>query len=1005
MPADINAYALGLELQLQADKAFQTLEKFKDQLSGVEKALTIAPNSFNVTGIKQATGVTRGLGVEAQFVDSVYLKIVGTFLEYQKVLDNINEGSGLLTKSTEAQIENFVKLKAEIEPMVKLIKNLDLSKAFSPDRAKLIQTGVQRFEKLGEALNYTVKASKAQTETFKSVVSALDMAGDSGKILSSTIIDLVLGATKAGIAFEFLRRGVADVIAMQDAYAPITMRVLGTQNDLIKASNDLRTSLGATADESVATFKSLADAGFRANEAIGEMAKTNFMFSQATGVSSSQTASFQRAVFTTNRDARQTTVAVSEMSAAIRNSGMSAQEAASLMDGLTKALRPLRFIYGEKDALAMSKGITQIAAAARMAGGDSSALAQDLIALARSPVKLITAFGVAGKSLNNFKDINIGDFADAAAAKLTAFASQGPLVAEAMAPVFQMSLEGADALKQLWLAADQNKQKFKELITAQTSNADVEADFNLAMQTFTKSLKQVVQPLLALGSVLMDTIVPAITTILKPIVFVAQAIATLANAIGKVPVLGTILKAAFGTALLVMVTSKLLGFTNVLHNAINVAKNAPSVFNALWHSLGREGTIKSLANKEILGWIKNQLLGQQVSRVGAKVITQEGASIAATVKRLRELRGATASAGEGMGLMGGGALQAVMGLAKAHPIIAAVIAIIGAALIVVPKLFEMFDSGDKKTRALGAALMVIMWPLVQVYTTLKLLWAVVKGVWEAISDALSEAFEPLVEAFDDIFGKGENAVKITEVFARAMDVVTVGVKSFLKFIAPGIWLIKAFGFAMKGILNLVMSPIQTLTNLWDKLVLAIKNPAWAIGAAWKYATDAIKNSWNNAVKSMKDAWKSFMNLFRNTDDGVKKTTEDIRTAHEKMWGVKEHNNASRAHRAVTNFGKALHQVASPEVTKAVDRAYSKAGAAAEPLVKPITGRLTQPTDTSSAKTHVLLTACKDAMTTMSTKLDGVSQDEVVTLLKQYFPQLVEKNKRSGLGQTAANQWM
>ena len=1010
MPGDINAYALGLELQLQTDKASASLQKFKEQLIGIEKAVTIAPNVIPTKEIRQATEATRAYGDETEFANKVITQMYRGFLDYQKMVDDANEGSGLLTKSVDRQTKQFIKARSEIERSVKVLRDLDLEKTFGPKKAKFIQAAISRFEGLGGAVQDLTANATKQNEVLNSALGIFDSAGESGAIFKQILKDIALGAGAAAVAFELARHSLSGLIQMQDAYVTITMRAIGTTDELIATTNDLSMALGATTEEGVATLQALAAAGFRANESISQMAKTNFMFSQATGVGTKQTAAFQRAVFTTSRDAALTTIAVSEMAAAIRHSGMSADEAAGLMGNLTKAMRPLRFLYGETQALAASKAIAQFTAVVRRAGGDADVAAQELTALAQSPEQMITSFAMVGA---NLKKLDFAEYLEKATQKVAQLGqgaqSMGKaLTSEAIVKAMHVSATMADNYAQVWKAADGNVKKFKELMATQTSGADVQEDFNQTLQTFTKSIKQAVQPLLALGTIVLDTIVPALQFVLKPLTAVASYVSAFAAGLSRIPVVGSLVKAAIGTMMILPIinlTSKFLGFGKVFGSVTDLITKSKPVYDSFSLILQRQANKSNLLSQQTLGLIKNNLFGVSVSQQSTKAIIQEGKAIGAAVVRLRELNGlkvkaitatrglasitkvakdsysqfalASENAGGGLMGMGSGVMSVVGSLAKAHPAIAAVAAALAAAFIVVPQLVEWFDKGGAAVKILTGALLVLMAPLTYTYVSLKALWAVVEGVWDAVSDLAEEAFKPLSDAFKQLFGDAKGNVSVMKIFENVLHKITLGVKAAIKMFEPLMWVVKKVS-------SLFASMIDIVKGVWD----AVKD-----NAAVKFIIKAIQTI------------DDFLKKFEKTDKAVNQASKDNRTFEEKMWGVKP-DKLTKAQKSVTNYGQALKEVAKPEVSKAIDQAYEKVESVAEPVIKQTTKVASRD---DSAK--ILATGLGKLSMPLLQLLAALGKDKQLEVLEAInktlgdtLPKIAE-GQQGSLGPTAANNWI
>lgn len=1058
--ADINAYALGLELQLQADKAFQTLEKFKQQLTGVEQALKTTPVAFAVPNATAHVAATKQMSIGVLGIDAAYKKVADVAHASNKMM---SEGIGFVNKKTLEQVKKLKDMRAEVAPLVKEFRGLDMKEAFGgKPGAEAVESFVDNFEAAGDALDLGVKEAEQFTGAIKAMAGMFDRAGEHGAFLNKAIISYLEHMSLATVGIAFLVKGFVDLIHMQDAYASSTMRAAGTQVELIQKTNDLRVALGATAEEGVKTFTSLAAEGFRASDALDELARTNYMFSQTTGVSAASTASFQRAIATTTKDAGEANRIVGEMSAVIRNSGMSAEQASGMINKLSGALRPLRFLYGDKQALAGSKAIAQFSAAVRAAGGDAETFQQDMLAIAESPERMITAFGVMGtkgkRSLENLPEFFASTAERLAKMQEKAGGAAAALAPEAYAKMAGISLTSADSLVKLWEAAGKNVDRFKELANAQTQGADLEADWNETLKTFTKTLKQFLEPLMALGSVLLDTIVPALTLVLKPLEWFGKLIAGITNFFGKIPVLGSLFKMALGAGLIVLLI-KALSSWKAFHNKVKEtvelvksgAKNFTEFFRAVKGGMLPETTAEKIRKldgsfgglkdrlKGAMGGFKDLKLSSLTSLGGIKTaLTGVVGGMGGLVKNLKDVGAVAASqapnimsaAGSMLGISEG-AMAAGMNLAKLHPIIAVVVAALAGAFIIVPKLFEMFDKGGPAMKVLAVGLMGLLWPLTSLYVTMKAVWAILKGVWEAVSELAEEAFKPLAEIFKPVTTALSKIGGLTGLLTKSMDWLTKATKTLIKTFSPLALMFKIVGMAIKGVVALIeaiFSPIESVgkaiasttwfiqttwakatgfvKNAWNTTVYALSHPLDTLKRAWAKAGEVIKENWKKATDKMKELWKEFTGLFDTTEKKANKATAAAQHhMSARMMRAAEHLKTMQAHKAVTNFGTALHAITRPEVTRAVDKVYAKADVISQPIIKNNAANITPPADQNSTRIVGAMRAVHDIIKATMTKDSTDSLSVIEALIKQYFPQFADKKDRGGLGSAAANAWM
>jgi hypothetical protein len=401
-----------------------------------------------------------------------------------------------------------------------------------------------------------------------------------------------------------------------------------------------------------------------------------------------------------------------------------------------------------------------------------------------------------------------------------------------------------------------------------------------------------------------------------------------------------------------------------------VLKTATPLLGTFGMSMLRQVTSGKLFTKET---------GSIVSGMGgiAKSIWAAKSAASGATGAMGGLGAAAEGAGSGFMGMSGGALSMAMNLAKAHPIIAAIVAAVVGAFVIVPKLFEMFNTGSAATSALAVALMGLFAPLVSIYVTLRTLWAVAKGVWEAISELATEAFKPLTEALKVFNGPGGKTVSLMDVFNKAMNKLTIATKVFMKAFTPVVWLFKMLG-------SLVGFVVDGIKKAIDKFAPVIRFAEWAINKISK-----------------------FLGLDEDAAEQTQKATEDMRTAYEKMWGTqKQIADGQKATAAAMQIKNTTKELINPELMHKVQTMYAPPVKQAEPVVSPT---ITDKTARAKTEEHndKMLTAnmvIGEILNKMLGKVDNKTDiHQLVELLNNWLPKIAEE-KSSGLS-TAANQWV
>lgn len=985
--ADINAYALGLELQLQTTSAFVSLNNIEKKLVNIEKKMaSLGPSATATTAMeKQAEAV--GLNVmEHHELEKAVNTLMDVEREWQKFNEEVVGSAEFLNLSIEEQQKQQQKLTDKYMAANKAIREIGKShKEFNKDEKDMFKLGVDISKQMDDSIDQYKEVNtqlENHAKAIKILKPLLDVVGISQEEAANFVFAYSKGLSLASVALILLAKGLREVMAMQEAYAKTTFRALGSQLELIQQTNELRSTLGATTEQAIKTLTALADVGFRASDSISELAEANYMFSRSTGVTESITASYQRRLTTMGHSAVEATQSLAKMSAMIRNSGLSAQAAGQIISGLNKTLMRLNFAFGKKQAKETGEMIAKFGAAAHAAGGEADSLTQSLGMLATDGVELQRIMGATGIAYdaNASKASNLKKLMKGAAGGFKDLGIQGDYVTRVLASMgFEDVALNSDLLNK---KAKELRMTFDQYVDSMDQGANLTEDFNNAMATFKDSLHRILAPLLTLGAQLMDVIGPAIVALLKPLVWVASAIGSVVSFLNKIPGVSLLIKAAMMTWLVPSILKGITAFTGLgklfpgltknMGGIAGAAKTAGPALLSFGGAMLKQVATGKLFSKETGGIIKG--LGGVVKGLFSAQSAMAGAAGA-----MGEAGAAAAGAGQGLAGMGGGALQAAMGLAKAHPLITAIVAAVGAAFLVVPKLFEMFDSGDKKMQALSVTLMALFAPLVALYVQLRALWAIVKGVWEAVSEMMAEAFQPLADLWKELTGgPGKQTVSLMEFMNKAMQKVTVITKGLVKAFYPLVLVFKAIGVVVR----LVADAIKWVVDKFKPLI------EWVDKAIQKVS--------------------KFLGIEDEVSEKVEQAVEDMRTPYEKMWGTQQQINDAlkEQHERWQENLKEAKAFSTPQIMQTIQAQGAPPAKQAEPVITPV---ITDQTARAKTEEHndkmlsanILIT---ELLSKMIGKVDNkADMGEMIELLKTWLPKIAEE-KSGGLS-TAANQWL
>ena len=439
MPADINAYALNLELNLQStieeamrgigDVLTNTLGQFNRLQIQVDRyAETLGKASFAIsrleaidwdalspTALEKAADQYTNLG---DMADDLLSKTARTRAEQELLVEIIKNRAmfeaGIADKTDEIleSVEKHAELIDDVLKNEKTLKKLSIEEL---DRVKLLHKEVEAMHKIGvdiegldeERLKDLGAAFKKMEKTTKKA-DALEkhLQGASGFVrelgVGGRLPEFIANLTSLSMILKLLAViGFKNILAAQEAFRTATFRNVGTIDEMTEMATELQGELGTTAKEAIKAAKALAEVGFT-GEAFKDLVKTNFMFTKATGVSAETTALFQRRMAAVTGSAQSADPALARIASRMRTVGLNAKEAEALLQSLASRLMTLEAFYGEKGAANFAETLTEVAAAAKAAGVDVNDVQQVFMKFATSPEAAQQALVFAGVGLDEF---------------------------------------------------------------------------------------------------------------------------------------------------------------------------------------------------------------------------------------------------------------------------------------------------------------------------------------------------------------------------------------------------------------------------------------------------------------------------------------------------------------------------------------------------------------------------------------------------------------------------
>ncbi|MEM3000619.1 MAG: hypothetical protein QXU32_00665 [Nitrososphaerales archaeon] len=728
--ADINAYALGIELQLQTAAAFEAISKLKNQIAELHKVAYIGPRRLPIPDIGASENKIRRLSeayhdltqahaASKQLADAIWniaesIEEVSIYSkDYIVLLSAFGESIDDAIASLERERNAYREVR---DAQGKLTDEQRRHLEYVEDQIKALQNlrrSVEQYDKQVNALNESlIDVGRGLLSQSESANAALDILGK-----------LKTSAGASAVVLAFLSKGIYDVISAQDKFATVNYRALGTNRDLIVASNTLRSTLGATASEATEVISALGEAGFRASDDIDNLAQANYKFSQTTGVAVDITAIFQRRLVALSGSTDAAAKALTKVSAVIRQSGLTAREAGSLMSQLDTASLRLFYLYGEKQATELTAELIKLAGAAKAAGGSADIMFNMIQRILSQPVEAQKLFAFAGAKFDE-RDLkgSLYDLLPKLADRLNEYRKEGKdaaFQAQRIAEMMGVSIEEAANLILLMDKVGGAK-GIRDFVDRQKEAADLEADFAEATRTLTRSLKQLLEPLLSIGAQIADVIVPAVSMILQPIAILVRAVASLVNFFQKIPVIGPIIKTVMGVMLmmafwrfaiqLVSVKGKLDLFKNaVLWSFNTIMKLIPAIYRLIIQKRiltmetlrsAKAAMIESAAIAGVQGkrFITAAARTMGAGRIGGSAAKVAGSAAQAAAAGYAAKAAGSAAQAAAARIAGGAALKAVGGILKFALKFLGPIGIIASGVMTAIDLYSMFKGGGTEAK-------------------------------------------------------------------------------------------------------------------------------------------------------------------------------------------------------------------------------------------------------------------------------------------------------------------
>lgn len=530
--ADINTYALGLEFQLQAQPALAAIDSLVSAAQNLQNVMKTAATSFASPETTKAIQQTNNL-VEAKRDLGA---LIGSLAIKASEWNDISKQFGPTMAVSEQAMKQYTAMivkneKEQSKLNQKIQRLLELNKALQPQLKSQI--------KLIDNINDNMSDGKTtHEEQIKNLQSELDIYKQFpfvNKILSlkksltkeNVLLSAALVASAASVSL--LKTGFDNIRKTQTDYMTVTYGVIGSQKDLIHYTNKLQMSLAATREEAVATMKALAEVGFNAGdvgkEGIEKLSEMNQKFSVVTGISAASTARFQREMVALTGNVGAAEEKLAQFAAIMNKTGMSASQSDSLMQTLSKSTLEWQGRFNAKEAADMTTTLFMYSAAANKAGGNSQAMAEQLILLSSESTKSLQLMARVGAQWdkNATGAQRMDTYLEAAQQRMNQYGGASHIAYDKLLEAAGGNATLAGTLQRMGVEAAKAGKSLKDYARGTAAGADLNKLFAEKTDTLDYKLKAIKAPLVGIANTLMGTLVPALTAILTPISNMALA--------------------------------------------------------------------------------------------------------------------------------------------------------------------------------------------------------------------------------------------------------------------------------------------------------------------------------------------------------------------------------------------------------------------------------------------------------------------------------------------------
>lgn len=399
MTVDPNVYALSIQLQLDSQEAFHTLDKFGESVTSVEEQVSSAADKAlqsigNLT--KQIESSFSGITNLSNQMDMGASHMASSF-------ESINRSAIDTQDTAEEDLDNLIKQRDLWKEVVDFYDGITDS---LNDHLKLHTRDIALLEGIHKAILTKNKGHAEENEYIREEGGLIQKASHHGE-RHADIIDQI-GKLWSGVVAK-----LAGVIAYYEkidsgteAFVQTNYRAYGSQQLLLQSTRQLTAELGVSQEIAVATYKALADVR-TPREEIEKYASTIAMANRTTGANVDTLAVYSARLRTLGLDSGAFQQHVTRLTEQMRKFGLTSGDVNRMMNNTASQQSKLRQLFaGNAEALQEYElAHAALAGVAREAGMSTESIMQmqNTMADPESWVVLGNRVGMQIESVDDYK--------------------------------------------------------------------------------------------------------------------------------------------------------------------------------------------------------------------------------------------------------------------------------------------------------------------------------------------------------------------------------------------------------------------------------------------------------------------------------------------------------------------------------------------------------------------------------------------------------------------------